>query len=233
MSTSRFPLIAPSILSADFSALGSELRRLEEAEADWIHIDVMDGHFVPNLTFGPPVIKALRSSCTLPFDVHLMIEHPDRWIEAYRDAGADRITVHAEACVHLHRTLASIREAGALAGVSLNPHSPLTLIEEVIDQVDLILLMSVNPGFGGQKFIPNTLDKLRRLSQLCQNKGHQPLIQIDGGVNVTNIKDLSAHGAHVFVAGSAVFNHEDISEAISSLRASARAGLNSSSSLLS
>jgi ribulose-phosphate 3-epimerase len=218
------PLIAPSILSADFARLGEELSALEDAGADWVHVDVMDGHFVPNLTFGPPVIRAIRPHSTLPFDVHLMIESPERSIEAYREAGADSITVHAETCVHLHRTLNQIRESGARAGVSLNPHTSLSLIEEVLGEVDLILLMSVNPGFGGQKMITRTIDKARRLRAMCDAQGVSPLIEVDGGIKVNNIAGFAAAGVNVFVAGSAVFGASSLGEAITQLRDEALRG---------
>ena len=218
------PLIAPSILSADFARLGEELSALEIAGADWVHVDVMDGHFVPNLTFGPPVIRAIRPHSTLPFDVHLMIESPERSIEAYREAGADSITVHAATCVHLHRTLNQSRESGARAGVSLNPHTSLSLIEEVLGEVDLILLMSVNPGFGGQKMITRTIDKARRLRAMCDAQGVSPLIEVDGGIKVNNIADFAAVGVEVFVAGSAVFGGSSLAEAITQLRDEALRG---------
>lgn len=211
------PLVAPSILSADFARLGEVLAELKTAGADWIHVDVMDGHFVPNLTFGPPVIESLRKYSDLPFDVHLMIERPELSLADYRAAGADILTVHAEACNHLHRTLNQIRELGALAGVSLNPATSLSVIEAVLDEIDLILIMSVNPGFGGQRFIPQTLDKLTRLKAMI---GDRPIfIEVDGGIGPQNAGTVRQAGAQALVAGSAVFNaREPMNQVIQKLR---------------
>lgn len=201
------PLVAPSILSADFARLADALSQLETAGADWVHVDVMDGHFVPNLTIGPPVIESLRQYSKLPFDVHLMIEHPERSIADYRSAGADIITVHAEACIHLNRTLHQIKELGARAGVSLNPATPIACLEEVLDIVDLILIMSVNPGFGGQRFIPQSLNKLERVKRMI---GDKPIyLEVDGGVTTANAQTVRQAGAQVLVAGSAVFNAKE------------------------
>jgi ribulose-phosphate 3-epimerase len=209
-------LVAPSILSADFARLGEALHTLEAAGADWVHIDVMDGMFVPNLTLGPPVIKALRAHSGLPFDVHLMIEKPERYLEDFKNSGADIITVHAETCPHLHRTLTEIRRLGCKAGVSLNPSTPAAVLENVLDELDLILVMSVNPGFGGQKFIPNSLAKLRQIREMI---GQRPIwLEVDGGISPQNAAEVRAAGANVLVAGSAVFNSGDIPAAIQALR---------------
>lgn len=209
-------LIAPSILSADFARLGEVLSALEGQGADWVHVDVMDGMFVPNLTIGPPVIQALRKHSPLPFDVHLMIEQPDRYLTHFKEAGADVITVHAEACTHLHRTLTAIRELGCRAGVSLNPATPVSAIEEVLDELDLVLVMSVNPGFGGQKFIPNALRKIEKIRKML---GDRPVhLEVDGGVTAKNAQAVISAGANVLVAGSAVFNTPDVAEAIRAIR---------------
>ncbi|MCB2187143.1 MAG: ribulose-phosphate 3-epimerase [Deltaproteobacteria bacterium] len=217
--------IAPSILSADFARLGEEVRAVEQAGADWIHVDVMDGHFVPNLTIGPPVVRALRPVTQLPLDVHLMIANPDRYLEDFITAGADWVSVHAEACPHLHRTLSHIRELGAKAGVALNPHTPLEVLDYLVPNLDYILIMSVNPGFGGQKFIPASLDKLLDLKIKLAQYAHHPLIQVDGGVSPETIGAIRAAGAQVFVAGSAIFNDpRGYGEAICNLRRSAGPG---------
>ena len=211
--------ISPSILSADFASLGMGVKQVEEGGADWIHIDVMDGHFVPNITIGPMVVKALRKVTELPLDVHLMIEKPERYIEEFADAGSDYLTVQAEACVHLHRVLESIRQAGMKAGVALNPHTPLCSIEEVLGDLDLILIMSVNPGFGGQKFIPSSLDKLRRLQKILTEKNITHIdVQVDGGVKMDNAREISEAGAEVLVAGSAIFNTPDPAQAVRDMK---------------
>jgi ribulose-phosphate 3-epimerase len=209
-------LIAPSILSADFSKLGEEVRSVEKATADWIHVDVMDGHFVPNLTIGPMVVEALRKITKLPLDCHLMISNPEQWIDEFADAGATTITVHSEATVHLDRLLHQIREKGCKAGVSVNPGTSLAMIEEVLDIVDLVLVMSVNPGFGGQKFIESTISKVERLAEVRGKRKF--LIEIDGGVNASNIGRLALSGVDVFVAGSAVFSAKDRSKSMGDLR---------------
>ena len=210
--------IAPSILSADFSKLGAEIKSVEDAGADWIHVDVMDGHFVPNITIGPLIVEAARRSTSLPLDVHLMIENPERFIADFAKAGADLISVQVEACTHLNRTIQMIKESGLRAGVVLNPSTPLSAIEWVLKDVDFIMIMSVNPGFGGQNFISSSLDKISTLRGMLQDRGLTPLIEIDGGVNEKTIKNISDAGADVFVAGSAIFKSPDYQKTISKFR---------------
>ena len=201
--------ISPSILSADFSQLGSEIKRLEEGGADMIHVDVMDGHFVPNLTIGPPVIKALRKHCSLKFDVHLMISPVHKYIEAYADAGADIITIHPEATQNLGESIKTIKDLKKKVGVSLNPESKIELITEFLDQIDLVLIMSVNPGFGGQKFMPEVLDKIKQLKKIQQEKNLNFDIEIDGGINFENCKIAIDAGANILVSGTTVFKSND------------------------
>jgi ribulose-phosphate 3-epimerase len=209
--------IAPSILSADFRRLGEQIATVEQAGASYIHVDVMDGHFTPNLTVGPFIVEWVRKATKLPIDAHLMIENPDNFIGAFARAGANMISVHPEATYHLDRTLNHIRQAGCQAGVVLNPATPLAMIEEVVADVDYVLLMSVNPGFGGQKFIPSSLDKLRRLRNLIRLKSSPARIEIDGGVGPNNVAEVVAAGAEILVAGSAVFGAENPAEALKEL----------------
>jgi len=201
-------LLAPSILSADFGRLAEEVAACEDAGADWIHVDVMDGHFVPNITMGPVVVEAVRKATTLPVDVHLMIESPGRYLGAFVSAGADRITVHQETCPHLHRTLQEIRELGVGTGVALNPSTPVEMVADVIQDVDLLVIMTVNPGFGGQKYIPGSTDKVRRARKMLAAAGRvDGMIQVDGGVDPSTAPVVAAAGALVLVAGAAVFRH--------------------------
>ena len=211
--------IAPSILSADFARLAEEVARVEDAGADWLHIDVMDGHFVPNLTVGPPIVEALRKVTTLPLDVHLMMTNPDAFIGEFAEAGADYLTVHVETCPHLHRTVQSIKERGVKAGVTLNPATPAGTLSEIVRDADLILIMSVNPGFGGQKFIASSLRKIAEVRALIDRTGSRALLEVDGGVKPDNVQEILAAGAEVLVAGSAVFSTDDYAAAITALRA--------------
>jgi ribulose-phosphate 3-epimerase len=210
--------IAPSILSADFTRLGEEVKRVEQAGADYIHIDVMDGHFVPNITIGPMIVRAVRQVTELPLDVHLMISNPDFFVEAFVEAGADMITVHAEAVNHLHRSIQHIGKAGARPAVSLNPASPLQMIEYVLDDLGMVLLMTVNPGFGGQAFIPRVIPKIERLREIIDKRGLDIELQVDGGIGPQTIGPVSSAGANVFVAGSAIFHSDNYAETIRLMR---------------
>ncbi len=210
--------IAPSILSADFSRLGDEVKAVEDAGADWIHVDVMDGHFVPNITIGPPVVESLRKVTKLPLDVHLMIEHADCYVKSFVEAGADILTVHVEACPHINRTVQHIKELGARAGVVLNPSTPLNSLEEILCDIDMVLIMSVNPGFGGQEFIPSTIDKIANLRDIMDQFEHEIELEVDGGVKTSNVGDVKEAGANIIVAGSAVFGSKDYKKTIKELR---------------
>ena len=210
--------IAPSILSADFTKLGEEIEAVEAAGADYIHIDVMDGHFVPNITVGPMIVKAARKVTDLPLDVHLMIENPERYIDDFVTAGSDLISVHVETVTHLHRLLGVIRDAGIKAGAALNPATPLSSIQHVLHNLDMVVLMTVNPGFGGQSFIPEVLPKIEDLKRMMDQKGIEVDIEVDGGINVENIAQVARAGANVFVAGNAVFGSQDYAETIALMR---------------
>ena len=211
--------IAPSILSADFSRLGEEILAVEDAGADLIHVDVMDGHFVPNITIGPPVVASIKKTARVPLDVHLMIEAPDRYIRSFADAGSDIITVHAEATIHLHRVIHLIRETGARAGVALNPATPLAGIEQIVGDIDLLLVMTVNPGFGGQKFIKTMLPKIRKARDMIDRVSPDVILEVDGGITLQNIGAVKEAGADIFVAGSSIFLSGDYGQTIQKMRA--------------
>lgn len=206
--------LAPSILSADFSHLAEDVKKIEEGGADYIHVDVMDGHFVPNISFGAPVMKCLNDKTDLPYDVHLMIKNPDKYIEDFVTDKTEFITVHQEACIHLHRTVENIKSKGVKAGVSINPATPVSTLECILPDVDLVLIMSVNPGFGGQKFIPGSLEKVRELAEIKKRKNLDFAIEIDGGITLENVKEVVNAGVEVVVAGSAVFKTEDVVERV-------------------
>ena len=212
------PIISPSILAADFANLQTEVEMLNQSQADWIHVDVMDGRFVPNISFGAPVCKAIQRHAAKPLDVHLMIVEPEKYVEDFAKAGADYITVHYEACPHLHRNIQQIKALGCKVGVSLNPHTPVSALKHVLPQLDLVLIMSVNPGFGGQKFIEFTYDKVRELRQMIDAHGANTIIEIDGGVTSTNARALVDAGANALVAGSFVFKSDNPSETITALK---------------
>jgi ribulose-phosphate 3-epimerase len=215
----RSVLIAPSILSADFARLADEIAAVERAGADFLHIDVMDGHFVPNLTIGPPIVAALRKVTKLPLDVHLMMTNADAFVAEFAEAGSNYLTVHVEACPHLHRTVQSIKERGIKAGVTLNPATSLSTIEEIIPEIDLLLIMSVNPGFGGQQFIPSCLQKISSARAMIDRAGSHALLEVDGGVKIDNVAKVLASGADVLVAGSAIFSSRDYAATIAAMRA--------------
>ncbi|RJQ52365.1 MAG: ribulose-phosphate 3-epimerase [Nitrospiraceae bacterium] len=214
--------IAPSILSADFSRLGEEIRAAEKAGADLIHVDVMDGHFVPNITIGPLVVKAVKKVASIPLDVHLMIEDPDKYIKDFAESGADIITVHSEACVHLHRSIQNIKECGVKAAVSINPATPLQDIEFILPYVDMALLMTVNPGFGGQKFIPEVLPKIKQLKAMIEANRYKVEIEVDGGVTLDNVVEIQKSGADIVVMGNAFYNSEDYAATVRTVREKCR-----------
>ena len=210
--------IAPSILSADFSKLGQQVQLVEDGGADWLHIDVMDGHFVPNITIGPLVVKSIRAGSKMPFDVHLMIENPEKYIEEFVKAGADIITVHWESTKHIHRCIQLIKSFGIKAGVSLNPATPLTVLDYIVDDIDMVLLMTVNPGFGGQAYIPAVTKKIQLLRKKIKDEGRNLDIQIDGGASLDNIYEITKAGANIIVAGSAIYNSNNVAETISKFK---------------
>jgi ribulose-phosphate 3-epimerase len=213
------PIIAPSMLSADFLKLGSEIDMINDSEADWFHLDVMDGRFVPNISYGMPIIAQMKKRATKTFDVHLMVENPERYLEDFKKAGADYLTVHYETGYHLHRTLTSIRALGMKAGLAINPHTPVEMVQDIIHEIDLLLVMSINPGFGGQKFLPLTYNKIREAKALITKAGSSTLIEIDGGVTIENAAEIVAAGADVLVAGNTVFSAADPKDAIKKLKA--------------
>lgn len=212
------PIIAPSLLASNFLRLEDECKMVNESEADWFHLDVMDGRFVPNISFGLPVIEKISKVAKKPCDVHLMILEPERYAEAFKKAGANHLTVHIEACVHLHRNIQQIKSLGMKAGVALNPHTPVSLLQDILGDIDIVLLMSVNPGFGGQSFIPHTLNKIRELRKIIDDNELDVKIEIDGGVTVENAKEILDAGAHVLVAGSTVFGAKDPKQTIAQLK---------------
>jgi ribulose-phosphate 3-epimerase len=217
MSPSR-KKIAPSILSADFAHLADEIKAVEEAGADIIHVDVMDGHFVPNFTIGPPIVAAIKKVASRPLDVHLMMTNPDEFIPEFIEAGSDYLTVHVETCPHLHRTIQSIKEKGIKAGVTLNPATPISSVEPILSEVDLLLIMSVNPGFGGQKFIPSVMEKIKAARKMIDARGLKVELEVDGGLKVDNVRAISSAGADIFVAGSAIFGSKDYKQTITQMR---------------
>lgn len=221
MKISNDTKIAPSILSADFSNLEQQIRLIEQGGADWIHLDIMDGHFVPNITFGPMIVESIRSLTKLPLDAHLMVEHPDRYLENFQRAGVNRLTVHVEACVHLHRTIQKISSLGMKTGVTLNPSTPASTLKEILPYVDLVLVMTVNPGFGGQKFISSMYSKIEEIAEMLSTTGSEAYLEVDGGVDEQNASKLRSAGANVLVAGNAIFSKKNIPQAIRNLRKAA------------